>query len=415
MSVLLFEDALVERLWPITLCRPACAIRCGGMRLIDVARRFTTDVTIDARPYLQEIYADDALTVFPRRRDGVRVLINARLAPNVELVPIIQSWLDSGTTGAVWVADQLALAMLPTALPADIAGREIPSFVRDSGIGELKLSKKTREVLTLLEYPHSIIATHQSILANNLKVRSADPEFTEVRPSVYVAGNTQLGDAVVTDTSHGPIVVESGVVVGPFVQLAGPLLIGENSTVREHSTLGPYVSTGRTVKIGGEVESSIIEPYSNKQHHGYLGHSYLGSWVNLGAGTSNSNLKNTYGEVKITVAGQRISTGMRLMGCVIGDYTKTAINTSILTGRIIGVASMLYGLIAQDVPSFVNYAHQFGDISAVSLDSAVAAQQRMFARRAVTCRDSDRQLLVDIFEQTATEREGLECRPPKLA
>lgn len=414
MSVLLFEDSFVERLRPITLCRSAYAIHCGGLRLIDVTCQLTSAVATDPRPYLRQVYDADSLTA-ARPTDGVQILINARLAPNVELVPIIQHLLDSQTIGAVWIADQLALAILPNSLPTSVVGQAIPSFVRESQIAELTLPEEIRDHVTLLEYPHSIVAKHQRIFTNNLKVRSASAGFTEVRPGVFVKGDTKLGESIVTDTSRGPILLESGVVVGSFVQLAGPLLIGENSTVRGHSTLHPYVSTGHTVKIGGEVESSIIEPYSNKQHHGYLGHSYLGSWVNLGAGTSNSNLKNTYGEVNMTVAGRKIPTGMRLMGCVIGDYTKTAINTSILTGRTIGVASMLYGFIAQDVPSFVNYAHQFGDISAVSLESAVVTQQRMFSRRHVTRRDCDRQLLVHVFEQTAAEREGFECRPPKLA
>ena len=91
-------------------------------------------------------------------------------------------------------------------------------------------------------------------------------------------------------------------------------------------------------------------------HHGYLGHSYLGSWVNFGAGTSNSDLKNTYGPVNMEYRGRKIGTGMQFVGCFVGDYVKTAINTSIFTGKTIGVCSMVYGFVTANVPAFCNYA-----------------------------------------------------------
>ena len=93
------------------------------------------------------------------------------------------------------------------------------------------------------------------------------------------------------------------------------------------------MALGHTTKIGGEIEASIVEPYTNKQHHGFLGHSYLGSWINLGAGTCNSDLKNTYGNVKMDYRGESVATGMQFVGCFMGDYAKTAINTGIFTGK----------------------------------------------------------------------------------
>ena len=108
------------------------------------------------------------------------------------------------------------------------------------------------------------------------------------------------------------------------------------------------------------MEAAVVEPYSNKQHHGFLGHSYLGSWINLGAGTCNSDLKNTYGTVNMEYPGGKAATGMQFLGCVMGDYSKTAINTGIFTGKVIGVCSMMYGFVTSNVPSYVNYARLFG-------------------------------------------------------
>jgi glucose-1-phosphate thymidylyltransferase len=165
------------------------------------------------------------------------------------------------------------------------------------------------------------------------------------------------------------------------------------------------VSLGHTTKIGGEIEASVIEPYTNKQHHGFLGHSYLGSWINLGAGTCNSDLKNTYGQVKMEYRGQQVATGMQFLGCIMGDYAKTAINTGIFTGKTIGCCSMVYGFVTTNVPSFVNYARLFGQVTELPPEVMVATQQRMFARRSVQQRPCDVQLLNAMFELTRHERQ----------
>jgi len=162
---------------------------------------------------------------------------------------------------------------------------------------------------------------------------------------------------------------------------------------------------GHTVKAGGEIEVSIIEPFSNKQHHGFLGHAYVGSWVNLGAGTSNSDLKNTYGEIGIEVEGKQFPTGMQFAGCVIGDHTKTAINTSIFTGKLIGVASFVYGFVTTNVPSFTNYARSFGQVTEVGADVAVKTQRRMARRRKVDMSAAEAALMEDLFEITRSERQ----------
>ena len=134
--------------------------------------------------------------------------------------------------------------------------------------------------------------------------------------------------------------------------------MGAGARINEHASLKDGTCLGHTTKVGGEVECSILEPYSNKQHHGFLGHSYVGSWVNLGAGTSNSDLKNTYGTVNMLYGSGKdnavkVNTGMQFIGCMIGDYAKTAINTSIFTGKTIGACSMVYGFVTGNVPSFV--------------------------------------------------------------
>ena len=173
--------------------------------------------------------------------------------------------------------------------------------------------------------------------------------------------------------------LERQATVGPYCYISGPAHRA-GARVIEHAAIKDGVSLGHTTKIGGEIEGSVIEPYTNKQHHGFLGHSYLGSWVNLGAGTCNSDLKNTYGQVNMEYWGQRVATGMQFIGTIVGDYAKTAINTGIFTGKTVGACSMLYGFVTTNVPSFVNYARLFGQVTEAPVDVMVATQARMFAR-----------------------------------
>ena len=416
MGVLLFEDAYVTRLHPITLCRPAYAISCGGLRLVDVASKLDLSVAGVVRSYLDEIQRQEFPHLVPRSSATSRILINARLAPNAAMLSTLQSIIAAQKPGAIWHDSQLVLAVLPDYLiaPEDLSGSDIPSFAREAGLPNIELSADDDSALVLLDYPHSVIAQHQAMFTANLEYRIRSEPFQEITPGVFVKSGAALGQYVVSDTSCGPILLEADSVVGPFCCLSGPLQVGANSLIHAHSTIHPFVELGHTVKVGGELDTCVLEAYSNKQHYGYLGHSYLGSWINVGAGTTNSNLKNTYGEVNVVHGGQKISTGMRLMGCIIGDYTKTAINTAILTGKFIGAGSMIYGFVTRNVPSFVNYAQQFGDTTAVSLDAAISTQKRMFARRQVPYRPCDEQLLRDLFEMTQDSRKDLACRPPRL-
>ena len=416
MGVLLFEDAYVTRLHPITLCRPAYAISCGGLRLVDVASKLDLSVAGVVRSYLDEIQRQEFPHLVPRSSATSRILINARLAPNAAMLSTLQSIIAAQKPGAIWHDSQLVLAVLPDYLtaPEDLSGSDIPSFAREAGLPNIELSADDGSALVLLDYPHSVIARHQAMFTANLEYRIRSEPFQEVTPGVFAKSGATLGQYVVSDTRCGPILLEADSVVGPFCCLSGPLHVGANSLIHAHSTIHPFVELGHTVKVGGELDTCVLEAYSNKQHYGYLGHSYLGSWINVGAGTTNSNLKNTYGEVNVVHGGQKISTGMRLMGCIIGDYTKTAINTAILTGKFIGAGSMIYGFVTRNVPSFVNYAQQFGDTTAVSLDAAISTQKRMFARRQVPYRPCDEQLLRDLFEMTQDSRKDLACRPPRL-
>lgn len=404
MKLVLFEDSAIERLYPITLTRPAFAISCGGYRLAELVARLDLPCCVVVREHLTTMVAEDF--GFAPHDAGEPceqvLLVNARAVPSVGTLRVLEALKRLGVPKIVRGETGVAAALVDvrqTPPPEPLAELDIARWL-------LTLEIETcTERIELFEYPHDVLRYHLQVIHDNLADRLAQGEYQQLQDGLFVADDVRLGEYLVVDASEGPVVVESGAQIGPFCLLQGPLRIGARSRVIEHSALKDAVVLGHTTKVGGEVEGSIIEAYTNKQHHGFIGHSYLGSWVNLGAGTCNSDLKNTYGTVSMEYRGKRVATGMQFVGCVIGDYSKTAVNTSIFTGKVIGACSMAYGFVTTNVPSFTNYARTFGQISEIPVEVALAGQQRMFKRRHVAQRPCDIELLHAVHRLTAHERQ----------
>jgi UDP-N-acetylglucosamine diphosphorylase/glucosamine-1-phosphate N-acetyltransferase len=157
-------------------------------------------------------------------------------------------------------------------------------------------------------------------------------------------------------------------------------------------------------KVGGEIENSIIHSYSNKQHYGFLGHSYLGQWINLGAGTSNSDLKNNYSSIRITSNGTETDTGMTFLGSLIGDHTKTAICTRLNTGASIGACCNIISdqIAPKYLPPFTWLNNSYH--SEYALDKMIDTAKLVFSRRGIIFTDSDRKLFREVFEYSKAER-----------
>jgi glucose-1-phosphate thymidylyltransferase len=404
--IVVFEDKHVLRLYPMAIARPAYAITCGSYRLVDWLRRLACPLSGIVRPYLAAIQENDFPDFQPQNSDGDQsvLFLNARLVPshaNFLLLLRLQQFDGPGVVRN----DEHVVAMFRT-IPAgtELAWGDLDGFLNDAE-GESLEPLPIDAELELFEYSHDIVRQNMSILSENLDHRLAEQALTEIQDGLFVGNDVRLPEYYSCDTSDGPIVLDDRVSVGPFSYLSGPGYVGPGSRLIEHSSIKDAVSISHTVKVGGEVEASIIEPYTNKQHYGFLGHSYLGSWINLGAGTCNSDLKNTYGKINMEYPSGRVASGMQFVGCMMGDYAKSAINTGIFTGKTIGVCSMLYGFITTNVPSFVNYARLFGQVTELPPEVMVSTQQRMFSRRKVEQRPCDIQLLFDMYELTRSERQ----------
>ncbi|MGE3820219.1 MAG: hypothetical protein AB7I30_12435, partial [Isosphaeraceae bacterium] len=210
----------------------------------------------------------------------------------------------------------------------------------------------------------------------------------------------------VFDTTAGPITVDAGAWVQPFTRVEGPSYVGRDThlfraNVRGGTTIGPVC------RIGGEVEASIVHGYTNKYHEGFLGHAYVGEWVNLGAITSNSDLRNDYGEVSVPLGGDPVPTGMAKVGCFIGDHTRTGLGSMMNTGTAVGVMCNVLPagpLLPKHVPSFT--AVLYGRVApGFPLEQMFATARTVKGRRDQVFHDVEEQLYLDLYEQTRLERE----------
>ena len=409
MRVILFEDQKAADLHPASLARPTATIPCGGYRLEELVQFLDSPVIHAPRPYLRGIVPAVDRQMLAHEGNDYHLFINGRIVPNQVALEHLKKWVATPEPGIVAEHDTLLAALVPSESlkTDDLDAENLLEMVSQKKIPRRDIS------LPAFEFPHHIIQQHLECLTNNLAHRTQYNEYDQPTDGLFLAPGASMDPTATYDLSGGMIVIERNARVGPHAHLQGPLLLGAESVVLPHAAIGPHVVAENNCKLGGEISCSIIAAYSNKAHFGFLGHSYLGSWVNLGAGTTNSNLKNTYGEIHIDVGDRRIATGMQFLGCLVGDHTKTAIGTHIFTGKTIGTCSMLYGTVTENVPSFVNYAKQFGKLTAVSPAAAATIQARTFARRGITQTPDELQLLNDLHNRTQSDREHFSSKLPE--
>jgi UDP-N-acetylglucosamine diphosphorylase/glucosamine-1-phosphate N-acetyltransferase len=208
---------------------------------------------------------------------------------------------------------------------------------------------------------------------------------------LILGAEVQIEPGVVLDTREGPIWLETGVRVRSFTRLCGPAYIGRE-TVLEGGSLSA-VTVGPVCHLHGEVEETVVLGYSNKHHEGFLGHAYLGRWVNLGAFTTNSNLKNNYGTIDLWTPDGPLDTGEIKMGCLLGDHVKTGIGTLLNTGTVVEAACNLYG---NEMPPKYVAPFSWGTGSALveyECERFLRMAETMMSRRNVTLTDGLKRLL----------------------
>lgn len=386
MHVVIFEGAHWTHLTPLTLSRPVFMLTSGAGTLLDKQLHFLqpTRVTFWVRPGMIEY-----------TRKHVLPLLDVPAAIN-EPLDDEPAQLISGRT----------LHFTRFEYPNEEAivldeGDVIRSaFVRRPGLSYDDAMNRTDKWLSLLKLPHVMPQSRmvdypwdlvswneESLVEDSLRVGESPyepqpgPYWLVTEENIYFSEGVRLHPGAVLDASSGPIILGEGVSIGANAVIQGPCYIGNYTQIQPLTYLRPGTSIGAHCKIGGELSNCIVQNYVNKIHYGFFGDSYVGDWVNLGAGTTTSNLKNTYDEVTMQIAGKTFNTGRRFMGAIIGDHTKTAIGTRLMTGSYIGYCCSLASstIPPRYVPSF-SFITDKG-IEPFRMDKAIQVMQAVYGRR----------------------------------
>jgi len=416
MIVALFEDESYENFLPLTYARPVFECRSGMFTFLERTQRAYPEVRIllFTRDYLApplKKRVSYPINDFGLIDDEV-LLINGTLLIDEQVRQIIEKRLDRDV--AVTQHGRIALASLSEKV-ARKYGKELLKPLTSKTSEKLMKECKVLEAanLSLLTYPWDLVNKNAELIKEDylaLSRKECEGRIDDRvaiygdRKNVYVGKGSFVEAYVTLDARDGPIYIGEETLVHSGSRISGPTYIG-NKTIIATGLIREGCSIGQVCRVGGELEETIIQGYTNKYHTGFIGHAYIGEWVNIGAATTNSDLKNTYGNVQVTVREGKVDTGQMKVGCFIGDYVKTSIGTQIYTGRKIGLASHVHGFVTEDVPSFTIWARSLGAKPVeLYLQSVIETQKRAMSRRGVKQTSEDIELLKKLFEITAKER-----------
>lgn len=406
MQLVLIEDTTGGgHFGPLTLLRPEFDLRCGALTLREKIelRRPDWRVVLAARPGLSELVAEQCpgrgLEVLD---DAAAIALYGRVVADDDLIDALgrlsgESLLTAG-------GEVLGAAL------ADGA-RERLSRVVSSGEGleSLGISNSTEIPARAARYPWDLVAwaadgiSADAALVGRLGSIDGsvhDGAHVVAGEGVWVGEGSSVAPGVVLDASSGPILVGSDVTVMPGAVLLGPVFVGDRSIVRAGAAIWDGSCIGPVCRVGGEIQGTVFQSHSNKQHGGFLGHSYVASWVNLGAATDNSDLKNNYGSVRVELNGAEVDTGLSSVGGTIGDHTKTAIGTKLNTGAVVGVfCNVIWnGFPPKTIPSF-SWGTEDGLVRH-DLEKALATARTVMARRGENLTPALEAVVRNVFEET---------------
>jgi UDP-N-acetylglucosamine diphosphorylase/glucosamine-1-phosphate N-acetyltransferase len=404
-ALILFDDARAREWVPFSATRPVGELLFGCMLLRERAERSL------GLPCAGHLVGDRLAgfreegsppVVLPEDVDAgrTRVLLSSRVVPEVASL----DFDDVTEATALVVGDEPVGWILPPGAPLP------PTEALEEPASEAWKGPVTVLEGALLGWPWELVAENADRVARDVSwLHHGQDSFllTDVhvigKGGVILGNGTVVEPGVVLDVRDGPIHLGPGVRVESPARLTGPIHVDRGSTVFGGSL--EHVSVGPVCKVRGEIEASVFLGYGNKAHDGFLGHAYVGRWVNLGALTTNSDLKNSYSSVRIPVAPDReVDTGLLKVGCLIGDHVKTGIGTLFNTGTVVGVGSNVFGggVLPRWVPPF-SWGTGEGLVE-YRLEKFLEVAGKAMARRSIELDEGTRNLLGRAWEESRAQR-----------
>ncbi|MEO1219110.1 MAG: putative sugar nucleotidyl transferase [Bacteroidota bacterium] len=395
MNVILFDrpqDRVALR--PFSDTRPLSHTRLGITTLLEkwqVALPGTYSYL--TAPYLR--------SKFPTVAADQNVCINSTLCPNPSLVDAIRSLkphqqLVQGSTWLASVADRARLQVLlnEDALPED----------RVDFQGSIRSIQNRWDIF--LYNAELICQDWDQLCSSKVSPPVKDPYTRVYNPAHVFVEPSAAVKAATLNAEAGPIYIGADAIVHEGAILQGPVALCTGAQVYPGTYLHSATTVGPYAKVGGELSHVVIFGYSNKVHHGFLGHTVVGEWCNLGAGTTTATLKNDYSTIQVWDYLQQnlAMTSLQFCGACLGDYTKCSIHTMLNAGTVVGVSASLAGAGFHDpfVPSFT-YAQPLRENKRYPLPQALEAADRTMQRRSRSLQASDHQILTYLFEQSSND------------
>ena len=396
MSLVFLDDAVASDFQPFALTRPCCELRAGALLVRqrwEMAMGMGTHGFMGA-PHLTHFSEPGAASFLADTIPAGSILVNARCAVALKA-------LDSQADA--WSCEgRLAAVRLRSPMSASDAGRDgTLESLAPSGNPVPVEGRWLDKVWDLIRLLPELLTADVPILGQRIERTTDFAPTGNVSHEVYIERGAKIEPMVVMDANAGPILVRRGASVQSFTRLVGPCVIGEGSIVN-----GGRVATssiGEHCRVHGEVSVSIFTGHANKGHDGFIGHSVLGRWVNLGAGTTNSNLKNNYSDVALWTPRGLERTGMQFLGSFLGDHAKTAILTRLTTGAVVGAGANVYGtgMTPRYVPPF---AWGLDGSDAWELGAFLDTAERAMKRRDVSLSENARQQLTAAWEREVGDK-----------
>jgi UDP-N-acetylglucosamine diphosphorylase/glucosamine-1-phosphate N-acetyltransferase len=428
-TVILFEDEGYKRFLPLVYSRPVFELRCGLYTLRERATALlgVRPATI-CRPHLATVYGAGRWPLGLLSRSTPITFVNGR-ALDLDWLPD----LLAGPVNTIYVAGSESN---PNAAPLLLGARLSPALASavllymlnqeiELALAELRRFSQIREISArMIMFPWDIIVENGTQIVNDLPIHrraSGWPSAAEQPPTaagltlrcperVFIHPEARLEGPLVIDARDGPVIIDAAR-IEPFSYIQGPAAIGAGSLISSARVRGE-TSIGPVCRIGGEVEASVVQGYSNKHHDGFLGHSYLGEWVNIGAMTTNSDLKNTYGTIKVGVEelGQ-VDSGVLKLGCFLADHVKLGIGLHLNGGSVIGTGSNIFGVpfAPKTVPPFTWGGEVFREYR---IDSMVDVTRKVMGRRKLDLTQEQETVLREIFAMTRGHRAEMRLPAP---
>lgn len=383
-----FDDTRARALQPFALTRPASELRAGAL----LTRERWAQVTGSASSgfvgdhHLRTFEEGDAPPCVTGMIAAGTILVNSRCAPALDarLAPGASHWLCDGRVAAVRLAQALPVERLhdgsldlDTLVPVGAASATIAGWWIDD------VWDFIRHLQAMLAHDIPILGRGMDAAPSHLTVLGAH--------DCFVARGAYIEPMVLADTTAGPIYIAAGARISAFTRLVGPCAIGRDTLIAGGRVAGCAI--GDHCRVHGEISASIVIGHANKSHDGFIGHSMLGRWSNLGAGTLTSNLKNSYGVVSMWTERGVSPTALQFLGTMFGDHAKTAIGTRFNTGTVIGAGANVFG--SEMPPKFVP-PFAWGDrtpFETFDADKFIEVAERVMSRRSVPLSDGQRTML----------------------